>query len=500
MPQDDVVIAGGGLGGLFTGALLARNGKRVTVLEKNSIAGGGLQTFTRHAVEFDTGMHVMGGWREGGTVDRMTRYLGIRDRLDIVDIPDRCMDTVTSLNDGVTYEIPAGREAFIDRLSDYFPGERENLRCYLDAVERIAQSFDLFNLRPYAHASFDMLPESVIPADEFIAQYVSNRQLRSLLAYSNGLYGGEAGRTPAYVHALITSLYLKGASRFVGNSVQLARALADVIEQAGGRVLLNREVSGIRVDDDRNITAMECSDGEEFSAQCFVWAAPPSELLRVMPAGVFTKAYTRRVQSIKPTCSAFSLFIELKPDTFDYIDHTCYIHDDMVDAWNLASVDSDGIPRGFMYMTPPVPHQGKYATKMLVTALMDYGEVERWADTVHGNRPKEYLDWKEKITRGLIAKIARCYPDLESCIERYYTGSPLTISHYYHSPRGSVYGFSKDAANLLDSQLPIVTKSRNLYLTGQCVNLHGICGVPLTALTTAEAILYPTPILPYLDR
>ena len=29
----------------------------------------------------------------------------------------------------------------------------------------------------------------------------------------------------------------------------------------------------------------------------------------------------------------------------------------------------------------------------------------------------------------------------------------------------------------------------NLFLTGQNVILHGICGVPLTAINTAEAIL-----------
>ena len=39
------------------------------------------------------------------------------------------------------------------------------------------------------------------------------------------------------------------------------------------------------------------------------------------------------------------------------------------------------------------------------------------------------------------------------------------------------------------SQLPVYTKVRNLLLTGQNINLHGICGVPLTAINTAEAIL-----------
>ena len=47
--QNDVIIIGGGLGGLFTGALLAREGLSVTIVEKNAAIGGGLQTFHRFA-------------------------------------------------------------------------------------------------------------------------------------------------------------------------------------------------------------------------------------------------------------------------------------------------------------------------------------------------------------------------------------------------------------------------------------------------------------------
>ena len=66
-----VVIIGGGLGGLFAGALLAKEGLRVTLIEKNVIVGGGLQSFKRFGEVFDTGMHVLGGMRKGGSVYRL---------------------------------------------------------------------------------------------------------------------------------------------------------------------------------------------------------------------------------------------------------------------------------------------------------------------------------------------------------------------------------------------------------------------------------------------
>ena len=63
MNNNDIIIIGGGLGGLTTGALLAKEGRKVTVLEKNNIVGGGLQNFTRKGILFDTGMHMLGGFR-----------------------------------------------------------------------------------------------------------------------------------------------------------------------------------------------------------------------------------------------------------------------------------------------------------------------------------------------------------------------------------------------------------------------------------------------------
>ena len=50
--KEEVIIIGGGLGGLTTGALLAKEGHRVTVLEKNETIGGGLQTFKRNGIEY----------------------------------------------------------------------------------------------------------------------------------------------------------------------------------------------------------------------------------------------------------------------------------------------------------------------------------------------------------------------------------------------------------------------------------------------------------------
>ena len=99
------IIIGGGLGGLFTGAILAKEGLRVTVLEKNATAGGGLQTFKRFGEKFDTGMHVIGGMQPGGNIRRICQYLGIMDKVELMDVDTDCTDSLYFAEDKKTYRI-----------------------------------------------------------------------------------------------------------------------------------------------------------------------------------------------------------------------------------------------------------------------------------------------------------------------------------------------------------------------------------------------------------
>ena len=47
MQHSDVVIIGSGLGGLACGTILAKEGYKVCILEKNKQNGGNLQTYVR---------------------------------------------------------------------------------------------------------------------------------------------------------------------------------------------------------------------------------------------------------------------------------------------------------------------------------------------------------------------------------------------------------------------------------------------------------------------
>ena len=142
-----------------------------------------------------------------------------------------------------------------------------------------------------------------------------------------------------------------------------------------------------------------------------------------------------------------------------------------------------------MYVTPPVEGQGEFAQTMIAICMMDFAEVKQWENTTTGHRGAEYERWKAKMTEKVLSRIEKIYPDFRSGIEFSFASSPLTIRDFYGNRFGSNYGFQKDSNNLMLSQMSVFTKVKNLYLTGQNVNIHGFCGVSITAIETAEALV-----------
>ena len=485
--MNTAIIIGGGLGGLFTGAILAKEGMQVTVLEKNATAGGGLQTFRRFGENFDTGMHVIGGMQPGGNIRRICQYLGIADKVDLVDVDNDCTDCLYFAEDKTTYRIRKGKEGFVESLAEHFPEERDNLQAYVNAVFDITDNVDLFNLRPSTDLLKIYTEDFTMAADAFVAKYIKNNKLRSVVSYMNPLYGGRHDETPAFVHAIITALYIKGASRFVGGSDKFANLLVSVIEKAGGKVITGDGVEWIE-ESDRKVEYVRTHKGEEYKGDCYISAIHPCTLLKLMPEKAFPKAYRTRLESIPNSYSAFSIYIKLKPNTFPYINSSEYYMTRYEKIWSFGDRNTEW-PLGFLFMTPPESNQGKYASKVLITAPMLFDEVKQWEDTTVGHRGKEYETWKEEKTRQLLEKVEEMHPGFTACVDKVNASSPLTIRDFYGVKEGALSGYSKDCHNLVLSQVPVVTKISNLYLTGQNINLHGFCGVPLTAINTAEAIL-----------
>ena len=72
-----VAVVGGGIGGLTAGALLARRGYKVLILDQALVPGGCASTFKRRGFTFDVGATQVAGLEPGGIHSRIFSELEV---------------------------------------------------------------------------------------------------------------------------------------------------------------------------------------------------------------------------------------------------------------------------------------------------------------------------------------------------------------------------------------------------------------------------------------
>jgi all-trans-retinol 13,14-reductase len=487
MQHESIIIIGGGIGGLFCGAILSKEGYRVTIFEKHAIIGGGLHQFKREGIAFETGMHVVGAFdRPDGVLHRICSYLGIRDCLSVLPEDRDCYELFHVAADGKKYRMHQGAEAFVEALGNDFPAERANIARYLKDMYAICDEVKLYNLK-HVDPSFREHPEHfLVSVGSFIDSYTSDPRLRKVLAFSNPLYAGEQYHTPVYVHALISKLYIEGACRFVGGSQQLADALCECIRRHGGEVFTRKGITHVEIAG-KQIAYVETADGQ-YRADWYISSIHPASLFRLLDKTKLQRSYWSRIESIPSTYSAYTLYIIFKPYTFPFFNYTYYYQDTYQDTWEHHLYTDENWPRGLMFMTPPRTMNDTYAEKMIVNCIMNYDTVRAWENTTPGKRGEAYKAFKRRCEQRVIDKLQELYPDIRSCIQSVYSASPLSIRDFCDQKEGALYGVKKDCEHIALSHIPVRTKLQNLLLTGQNVSLHGILGVPLTALKTCAEL------------
>ncbi|TYA75019.1 NAD(P)/FAD-dependent oxidoreductase [Seonamhaeicola marinus] len=488
----DVVVAGSGLGGLVSAIILAKEGYKVCVLEKNNQYGGNLQTFVREKTIFDTGVHYIGGLSKGQNLYEYFKYIGIIDDLELKKLDEDGFDIISFDNDNKSYKHAQGYDNFKKQLLNDFPEEKEAISLYCKALQDTCNKFPLYSLQSGVPIYEDTkLFET--SASEFINSLTANKKLQAVLAGTNYLYAGEAYATPFYVHALSVNSYIESAYRCIKGGSQITKALIKQLKLHNGEAYKKSEVVKFNVVD-KKVTSLELSNGTEIFADLFISNIDPKVTLEKVGKDAFRKSYVNRISNIKSTTSAFSLHIVLKPNSIKYHNKNYYHFKDYNDIWITNNYTDESWPEGYMVSMGLKEADCEFADNITVMTYMRYDEVKPWEHTfntvVHKNdRGETYEEFKTRKTEQLITELEKKYPNIRASIQSTYTSTPLSFRDYIGCNKGSMYGYVKDVDKPMQSHLSARTKLSNLYLTGQCLSMHGILGVTISAIITCSEIV-----------
>ncbi len=482
----DFIIIGSGLGGLLTGLILSKEGYNVCVLEKNARIGGCLQSFKRNGAIFNTGLNYTESLLDGQIMNQYFEYFGIRDKLNLKRMDIDAFEKITFNDDPIEYKYAQGTERFIENMVEQFPQERRNIVNYMNELEKLSNSFPLYNL--------DIKTESSILNEyyykdtaAFINSITTNQKLRNVLVGTSPLYAGVPDKTPLYIHGLIVYSFIQSAWRVVDGSSLMAETIADEIVSNGGTVMKSSEVISINTDN-RKVNAIELNSGEKIEARTFISAIHPEVTLNLIDDKTAYNAFRKRINSLENTSGMFTLYAVMKDGSFPYINHNHY-HYAVDNVWDAVSYTSKEWPPYYLLYTPAVSGNSEYSKAVIVITYMHYDEVKKWSNTKVGRRGEEYEDFKRRKAEQLIGKVEEKYSGFSASIDKYYSSTPLTYRDYTATIDGSSYGIMKDYRNPMKSLILPKSKFPNLYFTGQNLNLHGILGVTVNAVMTCSEFL-----------
>ena len=481
MSKYDIIIIGSGLGGLECGAILSKEGYHVCVLEKNELFGGCFQTYQRSGYRIDTGIHYIGSLEEGQIMNQYFRYFGIMDKLSVKRMDEEAYERIY-YKDAI-YDYAMGHERFTETLCRSFPHERENLKRYVAALRSVGNLISIDHLKKgkIAEEGMNFFATS---AAGMIASVTPNTDLQHVLAATSLLYGGIENKSTFYEHAMINNSYMESAYRFVGGSMQVSLELINLIRANGGTVLNRKEVTRILVKDEA-IQGVEVNHEEVIEGTSVISNQHPQLTLSLLDKNRSIKpAFVSRIKSLENSYGLFTVNLMMKKDSCPYQNHNIYLHGHE-NVWYDKEAYKGTTPGCMISMqTPRADSRFTDVVSILTPMYMD--EVGAWADTTPEHRGEAYRRFKEEKTEQVLQFLKRFGMDWSPCIEKIHTTTPLSYRDYTGTIDGSAYGIIKNYQYPQISFVPTRTKLKNLFLTGQNLNVHGALGVTLTAMLTCS--------------
>ncbi|WIB78000.1 phytoene desaturase family protein [Curtobacterium sp. MCPF17_002] len=258
VPARRAVVIGGGISGLASAALLARDGFSVTVLEQRAQLGGRAGSWERDGFRFDTGP----SWYLMPEVfDHFFQLLGTSAdaELDLVRLDPGYR--VYSEGHDEPIDLRADREANIALFESIEPGAGKRMRKYLASAEDTYA----MAIRRFLYTSFQdlrtlaapdvlrRLPKLarllIEPLSTFAESAVKDRRLWQVLGYPAVFLGMSPYAAPSMYHLMSHLDLTDGVLYPKGGISELISAVERVGRREGAKIIAGAKVERIVIED-----------------------------------------------------------------------------------------------------------------------------------------------------------------------------------------------------------------------------------------------------------
>ncbi|MGK0363666.1 MAG: phytoene desaturase [Saprospiraceae bacterium] len=247
-----IIVIGSGFAGLASACCLAKEGYDVTILEKNSVAGGRARKFEEGEFVFDMGP----SWYWMPDVFEDFFALFGKKSSDYYDLVRLDPSYQVIFQQGEFMEVPAKWDELLAMFEHYEPGSGKKLEKFLAEAEyKYKVGIEEFVHKP-GHSIFEFADMRVVSSlfklqmfssvSSQIRKLFTNKRLIELLEFPVLFLGATPQKTPA-LYSLMNYADMVGGTWYpMGGMHKIIEGMVNLAEELGVRILLNQEVKSIK--------------------------------------------------------------------------------------------------------------------------------------------------------------------------------------------------------------------------------------------------------------
>ncbi|MFX0149933.1 MAG: phytoene desaturase family protein [Candidatus Hodarchaeota archaeon] len=486
----NVIIIGGGLGGLTAGAKLAKEGKKILLIEQHNKVGGCATIFRRkikgETITLEVGLHMMNGLdREDDFKRDLFHELGVFDNVEFIKVPEFYRFT----NNRYDVVVPQDIGEAISSLSEAFPEERDAIETYFNDISHISSAVGSGNMP-------ELLKFSTLSVGEYFDNLTNNEDLKMVLTANLGYYHDDPYSLSMIFFSVPQDSFFTGGGHFIkGGSQVLSDYLGTVITKNGGDIILNHLVTEIITEDEKAIGVKYIykkreglSEIQSFAKVIIANAAIPNVVNKLLGKKIQNSEYERKVNSFEISCSLFTVYLAFSqpPSTIGNKYFSTFIYNENVktlkEAYDLEQM-SDYSKKGFVFADYSIFDSQLEGN---IGALCGIDHLEHWDQL----SVTDYNNKKQELKDTLINRLDKVIPGIKDIIIYSEVATPKTIVRYTQNPQGSVYGFAQTPNQIgpfkSDIKKPPI---KNLYYASAWVGSGGFSGAIYSGYSCALKVL-----------
>ncbi|RME92758.1 MAG: NAD(P)/FAD-dependent oxidoreductase [Candidatus Hydrogenedentota bacterium] len=507
----DVIIIGSGAGSLTTAALLAKlEKKKVLLLERHFKAGGFTHIFKRkQKYLWDVGVHYIGDLQEGGLLRQIFDFLTDK-KLKWKKMPSVFEKFVYP---DFTFAVKDNPDEYKQDLINMFPEEKEAIENYFSDIKQFSQWFarhitlkgkPAFFNEVKSHPANPRISNPLMSTADYMEANFQDKKLQALLCSQWGDYGLPPKQSAFAIHATVVNHYLRGGYYPVGSSSQIAANILPAIQEAGGDILLNKEVQEIIVENGKaiGVRGLDVRKQEpfEFYANSIVSGAGAYRTYVQFLKGQLQEE-AKAVQTFYnnyPVTTNITIYLGLNRNPVElgfygenHWIYSSYNHEENFEKRTqfLQTGEIGGAYLSFPSLKDEHTEAEGHTAEII--AFTDYAPFAKYANLPWKKRGEEYEALKQKIAKAFLDYIEKHYPGFQNMVDYLEVSTPVTNEFFSNHPLGSIYGIpsvpgryhSKEAGFTVPK-----TRIENLYLTGVDVSSPGVAGAVMGGISAFIAM------------